>query len=77
MGIGRGALLRFFATPVSITSRVVGVRGATAALIILALPLPASAQFWGDSWGGRQQQQRQQPYNPFGGLPMSTDEVSP
>jgi hypothetical protein len=68
MGIGRGALLRFFATPVSITSLVVGVRGATAALIVLALPLPASAQFWGDSWGGRQQQQRQQPYNPFGGF---------
>jgi uncharacterized protein len=37
------------------------------ALIIFALLLPANAQFWGDSWGGRQQQ-RQQPYNPFGGF---------
>jgi uncharacterized protein len=35
-------------------------------LIIFALLPPANAQFWGDSWGGRQQQ-RQQPYNSFGG----------
>ena len=41
---------------------------ATTALIFGVLLLPANAQFWGDSWGGRQQpQQRQQPYNPFGG----------
>jgi hypothetical protein len=31
----------------------------------LALSYPVHAQFWGDSWGGRQQQ-RQQPSNPFG-----------
>jgi hypothetical protein len=28
-----------------------------------ALLLPANAQFWGNSWGWRQQQ----PYNPYGG----------
>src|SRR4051794_28634414 len=45
----------------------------TAALMILALILPASilpagAQFWGQ-WDSRQQQrpQRQQEFNPFGG----------
>ncbi len=43
------------------------VRAATAGLLSLALSLPANAQFWGDSWGGRQQQ-RQQPYNPSGGF---------
>jgi uncharacterized protein len=36
-------------------------------LIIFALLLPANAQFWGNSWGGRQQQP-QQPYNPYGGF---------
>ena len=36
--------------------------------MIVALLSPANAQFWGDSWGwGGRQQQRQQPYNPFGG----------
>jgi hypothetical protein len=34
--------------------------------------LPANAQFWGNSWGGRQQQQynpyARQPYNPYGGF---------
>src|SRR5262249_380368 len=37
--------------------------------------LPANAQFWGNSWGGRQQQPQQpynpyarQPYNPYGGF---------
>src|SRR5262245_19139692 len=35
-------------------------------LIIFALLLPANAQFWGNSWGGRQQQPQQQ-YNPYGG----------
>ena len=40
-----------------------------AALTMFALMVPGNAQFWGDSWGGRQQpQQRQQPYNPFGGF---------
>ena len=44
------------------------LRVAVAALVMFALLVPANAQFWGDSWGGRQQpQQRQQPYNPFGG----------
>src|SRR5262249_20382454 len=39
------------------------VRAASAALIIFVLLLPANAQFWGHSWGGRQQQ-----YNPYGGF---------
>ena len=45
-----------------------GLSVTTATLMIVALLSPANAQFWGDSWGwdGRQQQ-RQQPYNPFGG----------
>src|SRR5262245_20443830 len=38
------------------------VRAATAALLNFALLLPANAQFWGDSWGWRQQQP-QQPYS--------------
>jgi|SRR5215472_1736660 len=42
------------------------VRAATAALLTFALLLPANAQFWGNSWGWRQQQP-QQPYNPYGG----------
>ncbi|MGZ3715197.1 MAG: SGNH/GDSL hydrolase family protein [Ktedonobacterales bacterium] len=64
MSIGREFFFRFF--PCSFA-----VRAATAALMTFALLAPANAQFWGDSWGGRQQQQqqqqRQQPYNPFGG----------
>jgi uncharacterized protein len=32
-------------------------------LIIFAFLLPANAQYWGNSWGSRQQQ----PYNPYGG----------
>ena len=43
------------------------VRAATAAVLSFALLLPANAQFWGNSWGGRQQQP-QQPYNPYGGF---------
>src|SRR5262245_17316972 len=39
------------------------IRAAPVVLIIFALLLPANAQFWGNSWGGRQQQ----PYNPYGG----------
>jgi uncharacterized protein len=42
------------------------VRVATSALLSFALLLPANAQFWGNSWGWRQQQP-QQPYNPYGG----------
>jgi len=50
------------------TALLIALQAATAAVIIGALLVPANAQFWGDSWGGRQQpQQRQQPYNPFGG----------
>ena len=50
------------------TALLIALRASTAALIIGTLVFPANAQFWGDSWGGRQQpQQRQQPYNPFGG----------
>ena len=40
------------------------VRAAPVALIIFVLLLPANAQFWGNSWGGRQQQ----PYNSYGGF---------
>ena len=43
------------------SSRLI-VRAATSALLSFALLLPANAQFWGNSWGGRQQ-----PYNPYGG----------
>src|SRR5262245_24918122 len=53
------------------SSRLI-VRAATAALLSFALLPPANAQFWGNSWGGRQQQQynphAQQPYNPYGGF---------
>src|SRR3954452_24421387 len=67
MSIGRVSLLRSF-LPRPITALPMVGRAATAALVLLALLVPAHAQFWGDSWGGRQQpQQRQQPYNPFGG----------
>ena len=46
----------------------VGLSVTTATLMIVALLSPANAQFWGDLWGwGGRQQQRQQPYNPFGG----------
>jgi uncharacterized protein len=41
------------------------IRAAPAALIIFALLFPANAQFWGDPWGGRQQQRQ---YSPFGGF---------
>jgi len=62
MCITEAALLR----SCTITSIVI-VRTVAAAVMILIFLLPAHAQFWGDSWGGRQQQ-RQQPYNtPFGG----------
>jgi hypothetical protein len=33
-------------------------------VLSFALLLPANAQYWGNSWGGRQQQP-QQPYNPY------------
>ena len=46
------------------SSRLI-VRAATAALLSFALLVPANAQFWGNSWGGRQQQP-QQPYSPYG-----------
>src|SRR5262245_45120406 len=56
------------------SSRLI-VRAATAALLSFALLPPAYAQFWGNSWGGRQQQPQQrynpyaqQPHNPYGGF---------
>src|SRR5215475_10059914 len=53
------------------SSRLI-LRAATAALLSFALLPPANAQFWGNSWGGRQQQPynpyAQQPYNPYGGF---------
>jgi hypothetical protein len=42
------------------------IRTTFVALISFILLLPVNAQYWGDPWGGRQQQ-RQQPYNPYGG----------
>jgi uncharacterized protein len=45
------------------SSRLI-VRAATVAVLSFVLLLPANAQFWGNSWGGRQQQP-QQPYNPY------------
>jgi uncharacterized protein len=46
------------------SSSLLIVRAATAAVLSFALLLPANAQFWGNSWGGRQQQP-QQPFNPY------------
>src|SRR5262245_10480033 len=46
------------------SSSLLIVRAATAAVLSFALLLPANAQFWGNSWGGRQQQ-TQQPFNPY------------
>ncbi len=49
------------------SSSIVLVAGLGATALVaasLVLPLPAKAQFWGDSWGGRQQ--RQQPYGGWG-----------
>ena len=67
MSIARGVLLPPWRSLG--TALLIATRAATAALIIGAVSVPANAQFWGDSWGGRQQpQQRQQPYNPFGGF---------
>src|SRR5262249_61479448 len=45
---------------------VVLIWAAPVVLIIFALLLPANAQYWGNSWGGRQQQS-QQPYSAYGG----------
>jgi hypothetical protein len=47
-----------------IASLLVVIRAVPVALIIFALLLPANAQFWGDSWGWRQQQP-QRSYNPY------------
>lgn len=67
MSFGRQLLLRF--PPWSIAPLFLIVRLAIVAVTTFALVSPGNAQFWGDSWGGRQQpQQRQQPYNPFGGF---------
>ena len=64
MSIGQGVLLRF--CRFSTRSVLVFIRMVPVGLISFALLLPANAQYWGDPWGGRQQQ-RQQLYNPFGG----------
>ena len=64
MSIGQ-LLLRLGAWP---CAAIVAIQVSVAALVTVALLLPANAQFWGDSWGGRQQPQRQQPNNPFGGF---------
>jgi hypothetical protein len=63
MRTGLGVLPRFCG--LSTVSLLVVIRAAPVALISFALLLPANAQYWGDSWSGRQQQ-RQQQYNPFG-----------
>jgi uncharacterized protein len=63
MNIGDRGLLQF--CRLSRTWLLVVGRAVPAALIILALSLPANAQFWGDPWGGRQQQRQ---YSPFGGF---------
>jgi hypothetical protein len=65
MSIGRGVLLRSW--PFSNAALLVAIRVATTALMTFALLLPANAQFWGNSWGWRQQQP-QQPYNHNGGF---------
>src|SRR3954468_791915 len=65
MSIGQ-LLLRLRAWPRA--AILIAIKASTAALVMVALLLPANAQFWGDSWGGRQQPQRQQPNNPFGGF---------
>ena len=65
MRIGQGVLLRF--CRLSTRSVLVFIRMVPVGLISFALLLPANAQYWGDPWGGRQQQ-RQQQYNPFGGF---------
>jgi hypothetical protein len=63
MSIGRGLSLRPW--PFSSAALLIAIRAATTAFIVFALLLPANAQFWGNSWGWRQQQP-QQPYNPYG-----------
>jgi uncharacterized protein len=64
MSIGIGSMLRV--CRLSTRSVLVFIRAVLIGLISFALLLPANAQYWGDPWGGRQQQ-RQQFYNPFGG----------
>jgi len=63
MSIGYWVLLQF--CRLSTTSLLAVIRAVPVALIIFALLFPANAQFWGDSWGGRQQQRQ---YSPFGGF---------
>ena len=64
MSIVPRVLLRF--CRLSAPSLLMIIRAVSVGLISFALLLPANAQYWGDPWGGRQQQ-RQQLYNPFGG----------
>jgi uncharacterized protein len=62
MSIGRRVVLG--CCRLSTASVLVLIRAAPVGLIIFALSFPANAQFWGNSWGGRQPQQ---PYSPYGG----------
>jgi uncharacterized protein len=68
MNIGRRLVLgcRRWST----TCVLVLIQAAPVVLIIFALLPPANAQFWGNSWGGRQQQP-QQPYNPYARQPYN------
>src|SRR5436189_1166067 len=63
MSFGRQHLPQF---PPWSTPPFLIVRPAIAALTMFALVVPGNAQFWGDSWGGRQQPQQRQ--DPFGGF---------
>ena len=57
------------ASDTGLSSRLI-VRAVTAALLSFALLPPAYAQFWGNSWG-RRQQQPQQRYNPYAQQPYN------
>jgi len=65
MSIGRWVPLQF--CRLATTSLLVLMMAVPVALIIFAPLLPANAQFWGDPWGGRQQQRQYSPYGGFWG----------
>jgi hypothetical protein len=65
MSIVRGVLRRSYRLS-TVSLLMAMIRATFVALISFVLLLPVNAQYWGDPWGGRQQQ-RQQPYNPYGG----------
>ena len=64
MGIGRRVVLG--SCRWSTACVLVFIRAVPVVLFIFALLLPANAQFWGNSWGGRQPQQSYNPYGSFG-----------